>query len=223
MATCTRNVYRLSLLMLLGACNTTRIVKPISKGEVQVGFNVGGPLFNLGEIPIVMPLSSAFVAYGYKENTTLFTGLHTTALLFGVIQSDLGFTTKILNQKKFIPAVSLSPIVNGMIDTWEGNGKLFPQLDINAFWQYGNKQYILFCSINNWVDLAPTKAHNESIRTRWLPSIAFGHQWNRSKYTIQLEGKLLLPNQSNQNLVVDYVRYNSMGAVGIYIGINRKF
>ena len=67
------------------------------------------------------------------------------------------------------------------------------------------------------------KAHHEKQTTRWLPSFGLGHQWDCKKYKWQVEVKYIAPTESNKNLVVDYISINSKGALGIYLGVCRKF
>jgi hypothetical protein len=211
------------ILGMLFSCNPTRVIQPIPKGQLQVGANVGGAIIEYGNAAIPLPLTSIYSAYGLNNNTTGFASVHTTALLFGVLQTDLGITHQLLAPNKWIPGISVSPIANIMFDTWEHHFRLYPQLDANVYWNYGVKPNLVYCSLNNWFELQSTKAHDEPQTTHWLPSIGFGQQWNRLKYGLQLEVKYIAPNQSNKNIVVDYVGIHSKGALGFYIGFHRKF
>ena len=208
---------------LLLSCNATRLVKPLETKQVQVGASVGGALIQLGSATLPIPLTSVYGAYGMREKTTAFGSLHTTALLFGVFQTDIGITHRLLKQRQWIPAISLSPIANIMMDRWEGRFSLYPQLDIHAYWEYGSKKHFFYTSVNNWFELRNQRAHGEVQQTHWLPSLAMGHQWTGKKYSLQVETKYLAPNQSNQNLVVDYVSPSNRGALGVYVAVARKF
>lgn len=210
-------------IVLLLSCNATRLVKPLAKKDVQVGAGFGGALIQLGTVTLPIPLTNVHAAYGVTDKTTAFASVHTTSLLFGVFQTDLGATQLLLKQRGFIPAVSVSPIANLMLDRWETQFRIYPQLDINAFWEYGSKKRLFYTAVNNWFELRNKKAHGETQQTRWLPSIGLGHQWNGKKYNLQIETKYLAPNRSNQNIVVDYVSFGNRGAIGIYIGVARKF
>jgi hypothetical protein len=219
-------MYRLIFLITvigLWSCNTTRVVKPLEKGELQAGANLGGPLFKLGSAPLFMPLSSLHAAYGCKEHTTAFASLHTTALLFGVLQTDLGITRQLIQQNNYIPGISVSPIANMMIDRWDGRFSFFPQLDINAYWNYRSKPHFFYTGLNNWFEFRNKRAHGETQPTFILPTLHLGHQWCKSKYNIQLELKYIGFTQPNQPVVVNYISPASTGTLGIYFGINRKF
>jgi hypothetical protein len=209
--------------ILLFACNPTRIVQPIPEGEFRAGANFGGSIIKYGSAPIPVPLTSIYGAYGLNNNTTGFASLHTTALMYGVLQTDLGVTRQVLAPNKYIPGLSVSPIANIMFDTWEHHFSLYPQLDVNAYWNYGKKQKLVYLSMNNWFELRTQRPHGEPQPNQWLPSFGLGHQWNYSTYGLQLELKYVAPTQSNQNIVVDYVSFNSKGALGFYIGVHRKF
>lgn len=210
-------------LLTLFACNATRIVKPLAKGERQIGAGLGGALIKFVGVPMPLPLTNVYGAYGVTDKTTAFASVHTTALMFGVFQTDIGITQNVLKQNKFLPGISVSPVANLMFDRWDKNFSFYPQLDANAYWNYGKKQNLLFASMNNWFELRDTKAHNESQTTHWLPSISVGHQWYGKKVNWQLEAKYIAPNQSNKNIVVDYIGMGNTGTFGLYIGLSRKF
>ena len=40
--------FLLSVLIALFSCNSSRIIKPLDKGETQIGANLGGPLISMG-------------------------------------------------------------------------------------------------------------------------------------------------------------------------------
>jgi hypothetical protein len=50
-----------------------------------------------------------------------------------------------------------------------------------------------------------------------------GWQLDGQKWQPSIEVKWIAPNQSSENLVVDYIAPGSKGAIGIYLGILRKF
>jgi len=205
------------------ACNATRVVKPLSAGEKQLGAGLGGALIKFVGVPMPLPLTNVYGAYGLNDKTTVFGSLHTTAFMFGVLQTDIGITQQVLKQKKYIPGMSVSPIVNLLVDRWDKNFSMYPQLDLNAYWNYGKKQHLIYTTVNNWYELRNTKAHNEKQPTHWLPSIGIGHQWFGNKLNWQLEAKYIAPNQPNKNIVVDYIGLGDQGTFGLYIGVSRKF
>jgi hypothetical protein len=205
------------------ACNATRVVKPLSAGEKQLGAGLGGALIKFVGVPMPLPLTNVYGAYGLNDKTTVFGSLHTTAFMFGVLQTDVGITQQVLKQKKYIPGMSVSPIVNLLVDRWDKNFSMYPQLDLNAYWNYGKKQHLIYTTVNNWYELRNTKAHNEKQPTHWLPSIGIGHQWFGNKLNWQLEAKYIAPNQPNKNIVVDYIGLGDQGTFGLYIGVSRKF
>lgn len=205
------------------ACNATRVVKPIEKGKTQAGVGLGGAMIKLGSAVTPLPLTSVHVAHGMSASTTAFGSIHTTALLFGVIQTDFGITHELLKQNGFIPGISVSPIANLMMDTWKADFSFYPQADVNFYWNYSRHNRLLYLCVNNWFELRTKKAHGETQQTHWLPSAGIGHLWPLKKYTWQLEAKYLAPTESNKNIVVDYISPSSKGAVGIYIGVSRNF
>lgn len=213
----------LLLITLIWACNPVRVVKPLERGEARIGANIGGAVIKLGSAVTPLPLTSLYAAYGFTGKTTGYAGLHSTALLFGVLQSDLGITHSLVTQNKAIPGISVSPGINLMFDTWEKHFRSYPQVGLNMYWNYGKKQHLVYLLSDQWVELQAKKAHGETQQTHWLPSFGAGHQWNTEKYNWQIEIRYLAPTESNRNLVVKYVSPASTGALGVYFGVSRNF
>ncbi|MFN4083359.1 MAG: hypothetical protein ACK4K9_06970 [Bacteroidia bacterium] len=211
------------LALVLFACNGVRVVKPLDKGQKQIGASFGGPMIKMGNAPVVMPLTSVHGAYGITKKTTGFASVHTTSLLFGVVHTDMGFTTLVSENNKYKPGITVSGIANAMIDHWEWRFSLLPQFDANCFWHYKQKPNLVYISLQNWFEPRSKRVHGEQQHVRWLPSIGIGHQWVKQKYNYQLECKMIGFNQNNQNLVVKYISPASNGALGLYFGIQRKF
>ena len=44
---------------------------------------------------------------------------------------DLGITKGLMKQKWLAPGISISPVTNFILDKWEGNFRLYPQIDAN--------------------------------------------------------------------------------------------
>ncbi|MCK6612020.1 MAG: hypothetical protein L6Q78_13380 [Bacteroidia bacterium] len=209
-------------LILLQACAPTRVVKPLQKGEQQVSVHLGGPLLKFGGAPIPMPLSSVAYARGINDKITAFGSLHTTALLFGVIQTDIGICRELYSHPAGF-GISVNPVLNIAVDTWEGNKKLWPELSLNAYQSLYQKKLLLYAGSSTWFELASKRAHGETQPNRALFHAQLGLQYQRKKFSYTLEGKYLgmgLPTQPN---VVDYIGLQNKGALGIYLGLTRRF
>jgi hypothetical protein len=209
--------------VIIYGCAPTRIVKTIPKGQTNISASLGGPLISFHNLIIPMPLTSVSVAHGFKDNLTGFAGLHTTALAFGVIQTDIGITKTLKKQDGWSPGISVSPVANLMFDTWEHHFKFYPEADINVYWNYKQKQNYVYAGMFNWVELSATRAFNEPQSNQWIPGFYIGHTWSRKIMEYSVEAKYLEPFTSNKNLVVEYTSFGNTGAIGIYFGITRKF
>ena len=124
------------------SCAPTRFIEPLNKKELAVGMNTGGPLLNFGKVVIPVPLSAIEIGYGLDTTLTIHSGIHTTALTFNNFQIDAGVTYQFLNQGKYSPNLSVTPAFNFVFDLDDKNTKLWPMLDLNAYWNYGkNRSY----------------------------------------------------------------------------------
>ncbi|MFW5793362.1 MAG: hypothetical protein ACOCWC_03690 [Bacteroidota bacterium] len=217
-------VFIIILSLALFSCTSSRIVKPLNKNEKEIGLSLGGPLISFSDLVIPIPLTSLHYAHGYNDNLTLYGGLHTTSLLSGVIHTDIGIVQNIFSEDNYYFGTSINPSLHFMIDIWEGNPKLFPSIDFNLYRTYNESGNFFYFGATNWFDLVKYKAHGELNTTKWLISPQIGHTFMRNKWNINLEVKYLLPYISNQDIVVDYVKWTgNYGTIGIYLGFNYRF
>ena len=225
------------LLILIGlaSCAPARFVEPLKKGQQVITGNFGGPVAKIpgiGNIPI--PYTAIGYGRGLTDKTTVFGNLHTTSLLFGIGQTDLGVSQSIWKNDKM--GVSAQGSMNILVDFYTGANRFWPQVDANYYFKYGkhskpvqldamckvdSKHYNFFyAGISNWFDPYKTESQGRPNAQFWIPSVQLGHQWIRPKWSYQAELKMLAPNQSNENIVVNYPSMlNNRGALGLYFGI----
>ena len=209
------------LLLLLSACAPSRLVKPLAKQQKAVNASLGGPLVHFSGLVIPTPFTTVSGAYGLTDKTTVFAGLHPTAMLFGVFQMDAGFVQQLLAQKAWRPGLTMTPAVN--FATNGKDTKLWPNVDVNAFWNYKQKPDFFYAGMSTWFETASTKAFGETQPQHVFPNIQLGHSWVHPKADYQLELKYLGPGLSNRDIVVDYVGVDRKGAIGVYFSFTKKF
>lgn len=207
------------LVWLFASCTPARYVKPLDKGQKVVTASLGGPLLLYANTTIPAPLTSIAAGYGFSNDLTGFAGIHTTSLLFGVFQTDIGIVKQISKQHSFVPGISISPVANLMIDKWEGKFSFFPQADLNFYWNYLKKPHYAYIGLTNWFDIK-TASTEDPKTTRWLPVIQLGntmftHNW---AYTIELK----FAPKINNPVVADYQGIGKASALGVYFGVTRK-
>jgi hypothetical protein len=210
----------LCISWFLTSCAPTRFVKPLDKGETAITAAFGGPLILYDNTTIPMPLTSLAVGHGFDSGLTGFAGFHTTALLFGVFQTDIGVVKQLLKQQGWIPGITVSPVANLMIDKWEGKFSFFPQLDANAYWNYPGKPHYVYIGISNWFDLNTTRSEGDPQTTHWFPIIQLGNTMVTRKWAYTLE--LKYAPKINYPVVVEYQGLGQATALGVYIGVTRK-
>ncbi|MFK8038646.1 MAG: hypothetical protein AB8B74_10185 [Crocinitomicaceae bacterium] len=216
----THNIIPLFLLSLLISCGPSKFVEPIAYKQISVGGHFGGPLIDQGA-PIPLPITAIEIGYGIDTNITIFGGLHTTAILFGNLQIDIGSTFKVLDQEKYRPSISITPGFNCIYSFSESVGKFWPTIDANAYWNYGQKRSYLYFGFNNYFELISTTANNQPQANRWLFNPQIGHVLKGKKGQGQFttEIKWLGPNQSNDYAFIPYsTPHGNQGAIGIYLG-----
>ncbi len=211
-------------IVFLSACAPTRIVKTLPKGEVQVGGSFGGPLIGFAGTTIPVPFSSLSVAYGLDSSLSVFGGVHTTALAFGVIQTDLGLTRELKKYNSlFSPALSFTQSNNLFFDVWDKKFRYYPELGLQSFWEYGKSKHFAYAGVSTWVDFFTSKTHGADLH-RFLSPVAFiGNTFSSKKWRYTAEIKYESPFVNSKDVVVDYKTFGKKGAIGVFIGINKSF
>ncbi len=212
------------VLLFFAACSSTRLVRPLKEKEVAVGFDFGGPLIDFAGLVIPIPFTSLTGAYGISPELTAFGSVHTTAAAAGVFQMELGVVRSILPELETTPRrfnVSIAPVLHLMA---RQSFRLYPEIDINAYWQYSAKRaHFAYFSVANWFDLWNLSAHGQTNRERYIPNFALGHTFVTKKMRYTLEARWLAPFSSNQNIVVGYNGIGTQGAIGVYFSVYRSF
>ena len=215
--------------IVLGACAPARFVEPLDKGELSVGANFGGPIIDFAGAPIPVPLTAIEAGYGIDTNLTVHGGLHTTAAIFGNFQMDAGVTYQFLEQNRYIPNVSVNPGFNlvvdlANVDREDVRTKFWPTLDLNAFWNYGERRNYAYIGVNNYFELTSMMANEQVQANNWIFSPQIGHvvKGKSNKWQLITEIKFLAPYRKN---TYSFIPYKSLlganGATGVFIGYRR--
>ncbi len=225
----------LLIIFLFESCAPTRYVIPLDRRQQAVALELGGPLIDYSEVTIPVPLMSVSHAYGLKKNLTLHNSLHLTSLSFGVLQLETGILRNLFYNEKTRIGMSYSPAVNFMIDRYQWQARLYPQLDFNAYWYImgeggrscdcpgakGQRPLLFYTGFSNWIDLATERAHGlEQTKNLYINPQA-GFMYMGKKLNFQLEGKWLYSSARSNNLVVAYKGINQMGTVGVYFTVSK--
>lgn len=221
------NILKLILIAAaIASCAPSRFIEPVEQGKLAVGATFGGPMIDFAGAPIPVPLSSIEVGYGFKENLTFFGGFHTTSFAFGNLQLDLGGTYQFLNQDKYVPNVSVSPSLNTVWDVYDRKIKSWPVLDLNAYWNYGERRNYFYIGANNFFELSRTRALDQKQPTFILFNPQIGHvlKGKDRKWELITEIKFLSPFTENSYTFVPYKSITgSYGATGVFLGYRHYF
>lgn len=191
------------------SCNTSRVVKPLEKGETRVAVDLGGPV-----VGFPIPMSSISGAYGISEKLSVFGGFHTTTIAYQSLQFDLGANYSFMETQKWKPGISGSLILNPIIDMRVGNSSLFPETAFNFYWQL-QQRHVPFIGITNWFDVAKGTVELEKGKLMH-PAFYLGYNYEGAKWVFGVEVKWL---NFNKELMIPQVEHTSLGgkgAVGVY-------
>lgn len=209
----------LILLICISSCAPSRFVEPLDEGEQAVSFNVGGSLIEYGSLTIPVPLTSLTYANGLTEKLTVFGSLHTTSLVFNNLQAEVGALSLIRKQERWMPAFSSALALNFITELSEGNAKLWPQIDGNAYWHLNAKKHRLHLGYSIWID---TQMLDENRLGVINPH--FGYSYRMKSYDLGAELKFLAPGVDNSKVFLPYQSImGDRGATGIYLTLTKRF
>ena len=224
-------------LIFIASCAPSRYVVPLERGQHSVSLNLGGPLINYSNMVIPIPFTSINYAYGWKKNTTVFASLHPTALLYGVGQIEMGLVNRVKYFQKSKIGISVSPVANILTDKWQWNLKVYPQLDLNIYWNFrgdlshhcdcpGDKKTsaYLYFGVTNWFELSRTRANGQTQSQNWFFAPQLGVNVGGSSWKTSLEFKYMGMFTRNDDVVVSYYNpFSNMGAIGVYLTVYKIF
>ncbi|MEM0997367.1 MAG: hypothetical protein AAGN35_09825 [Bacteroidota bacterium] len=213
----------LPVLLVLGACTPSRYVRPLAKGEIAVSASLGGPIFTNFGAPIPAPMTTLTGAYGFSNDLTGFASFHPTSAAFGVLQLDLGIGRSLLRPDGWRPGVTLNPTAGLALDVWEGNFKFWPQIDLNAWWEYGQRRHYVYGGFSVWMELASNRAHGEPQPQTLLPAFQLGNVLSFNSIDLQIEVKANNFTRPNQDATISWVGFAGRGGIGVYLGISKRF
>jgi hypothetical protein len=209
---------------LITGCSSTRFVEPLEKDQLSIGAGFGGPTIEFAGAPIPLPLTSIEVGYGLDSNLTIHGGWHTTAAFFGNAQIDAGVTYQFIDQNKYIPNVSVSPSLNFIYSFDAKAARLWPILDLNAYWNYGKRRNYFYVGFNNYFEMRQMMANEQEQMHHWIFNPQIGHviKGKKSPWQFSVELKLIAPYLDNTKAFVPYKSVlGKWGSTGFYLGFRR--
>lgn len=218
-----KSQFILILLTFLISCSPSRFVKPLNKKQSAANLSFGGPLIKLGTTTIPIPFLSANYGYGIDSTLTGFASFNITSALYGNFQFEIGATKQLIHQRKYIPALSSTIQFNSIYRNKDAY-KLYPQVDLIISCEYGKRKNYFYAGAANWFELSGKKTLGQQQKNHWIFMPLIGHSFNGKKWNVNFEAKVIAPNLSNEDIVVDYqTPFKNKGAFGVYLGYTRKF
>ena len=156
------NALRTAITLSAWGCGTLNNARPLDQGAHRAGLTFGGPVLMALGPPIPVPNLILEGQSGLKPIGNLSAqadyGLNLTAMAFGVMGVHGGGTVGLMEQQRFIPALSLSdrlhfynnyPDTTKDLETRQAFG--LNELELTASWALGN--HLLYTGLSNHLDI----------------------------------------------------------------------
>lgn len=200
------------LLSLLTGCASLTHVRPVPRGALVAEASVGGPLVQLGDVPLPLPLTSVGVTYGALDRLSLHAHVQPSALLLGALGMDAGATGLLLAQTGAWPALVASGqaqvLTDGRTGAWAS-----ADASLTASWLL-SEHWLPYVTLSGQVDFL-----NRLVQT--APGL--GLQVQLGPWTIQAETRLYAPTRRSDIAAVPYVGLAGHGALGVVLGASHRF
>lgn len=212
------------LIGLLGtACSSSRFVKPLNAKQRAIQADMGGPLIRFAGAAIPIPFSTLAYGYGVTGNVSAYGSLHTTSLLFGNLQHDIGICANLWKAPKNW-AISTSPALQIAYNLRNQTGfRIWPSLDLNLRYEQNNGKGFWYAGVMSWSELSAKKAHGQVQQRHAMPNLHLGYTVTRTLNRHQFELKYLGVGVPSKPGVVDYIGIRQKGSFGIYYTLTRTF
>jgi hypothetical protein len=206
-------------ISIFASCAPSRFVKPLQKKEQAVSFSLGGPVIKYSGAPVPMPFTTLAYGRGLTEKITCFGSLHTTSLLFGNLQSDIG-STFLLVEKPGRRGLSATPALQVAYNMGTKNSfRIWPSTDLNGWIHLKESPSYVYGGVDAWFEPSGRRAHDQPQSRHVIPNIHTGIVLAGTKWNHQLQVSYLGAGIPNLPGVVDYVGIGGKGTVGFHYSI----
>lgn len=220
---CSRLFLIAVFLLVLSACSSSRIVQPLNQSQWQTTVSFGGPLIKDSQDQVkIVPLSSITGAYGITQSITGFASWHLGSYLKDVYHIDGGLTQELVPPFSIRPGITYSGMLNLFSSTDTGSTRLFPQLDVNAYWILPSEDFV-YLGLSNWFELNQKRAHNADQEHHWFTSINAGYTKKYKPYSATLEARYLAPFKESREEIIHWLNVEDRGSIGLYLSFSRTF
>jgi hypothetical protein len=201
-------------------CGSITSVRPIGQGKQSISFAVGGPFAKYygGSKPI--PYGLLRYRRGLSDRTDIFSSLHLTPAIFGVVGIDCGVAKQFTQQDGKKPSLTVGTALNFFIQAYDTSHSLsfdastirpFPQ--IYAIGSYTLKGHLLYFGLDNMLQW----------QSPYLVSaIVIGSEMKWSNlFRTTLETRWYAPWENSVFRTVHYTApIQEHGDVGVILGFN---
>ncbi|MHB1843515.1 MAG: hypothetical protein ACYCWW_01595 [Deltaproteobacteria bacterium] len=203
-------------LLAAAACGTAHHARTLGKGNYGVDLEIGGPLTQLGSLPVPVPLPYALVGatYGITDRLDIHGRLHLTMAYLDVAAADVGATYQWLREDRWRPALSTTLQLYEMTDFSPGGSRTFSDLTENLSYLV-HRRYLTYFGLTEFAQL------NAPASLTLAPFV--GEEFRiGDHYGLELELKYGSPEVCYP-VAPSYIRPGSCGALFVLIGVNSYF
>jgi hypothetical protein len=211
----------LPLLLSLSGCSINHGVRPLGKGKAAVTGSLGGPIVEVFDAPIPLPMTRIGARYGVSDRSDVHLGLHPSMYgFFRLVGVDAGASYLLAPQLGARPAVNLDGtllFVGG--DTAEGDprggSRLFADASALASWSWGERGNLAYTGAEFFAQPRPWGLYAAPV---------VGNRFQLGEHLgLSLEAKWWNPWVDAEDLTLHYIAPGQQGAISLQAGLTVTF
>lgn len=211
----------LTLLLSLAGCSINHGVRPLGKGKAAVTGSFGGPIVEVFDAPIPLPLTQVGARYGVSDRSDVHVGFHPSMLgFFRLVGVDAGASYLVAPQLGPRPALNVDGTLLFVAgDTAEGDpaggDRFFGDLAALASWSWGDKGHLAYAGLELFAQPRPWGLYAAPV---------VGNRFQLGQHLgLSLEAKWWDPWVDAEDLTLHYIAPGQRGAISLQAGLNVTF
>ena len=211
----------LPLVLSLLGCSINHGVRPVGKGNVAVTGSVGGPMVEVFDAPLPLPLTEVGVRYGITERSDLHLGLHPSMYgFFRLAGVDAGGSYLLAPQMGARPALNLDGSLmfvagDTVPGTPTGGSRFFGDLAGLASWEWGQRGHLAYTGAELFAQPRPWGLYAS-------PVLGNRFQLGR-RLALSVEAKWWNPWVDTEDLTLHWIAPANHGALSVQAGLSVTF
>ena len=192
-------------------------------GEQSVTFSLGGPITELGNVYVPLPLIGLGYNVGLIDNKLdIEVGLNVTEILYGIFNLETGANWRPFLSKGWRPGLIVTPRFFFFTNFLPSSFKFYPDFALTFPWEV-RENWFAYTGIENFFELSKVRYDGNPQKHHWFVVPYLGWSMGNKKWQFQWEWRVYVPNLVNTGKPTKNKGFGDRGIHGVFLGVSRVF